>query len=371
MSFSTSSLGTVLVVGGCGFVGHHVVRALLADRSSCTSIHVLSRSPNQNQFADASYHACDIASFASVSTLFSTIKPTTVIHTASPTVYNAGKDPALFTKVNVQGTNNLLACSKESLSVQAFVYCSSAFVVQGRTYSFANESRSLLSGSGRKDPYRQTKALADALVLAANDANHANGTSFKTCSLRPSSIFGEGDVQTFPGILAALANRETRYQIGDNTNHFDFVYVENVADAHITAARALLSNAPGVAGEAFFITNDAPMPFWTFVRKVWAVAGHDSSNERIIAIPLWMALAGAIIAEWVYWAATLGKGTFKRPLREVVEYSGLTKTFDIKKAKERLGYIPKVGIDEGIRRGVEWTMRNKETGTSAGMKKQR
>ncbi|MCJ1395043.1 erg26, C-3 sterol dehydrogenase [Xylographa bjoerkii] len=187
----------------------------------------------------------------------------------------------------------------------------------------------------RKDAYRQTKALADALVLAAN------GTSLKTFSLRPSSVFGKGDVQVFPGILAAIADYQTRYQIGNNTNCSDFVYVENVADMHVIAARALLTNAPGVAGEAFFITNDAPMPSWTFVRKVWAVAGHVSSEEKIIAVTLWMALVGVIVAEWA---------------------------FDIGKAKERLGYVPKVGIDEGIRRAVDWRIRKKETGPSASLK---
>ena len=200
-------------------------------------------------------------SLDSVSTHFLIVEPTIVIHAASPTVNNASNDPTLFTNVNVQGTDNLLTCFEESSSVQAFVYCSSAFVVQGRTYSFTDESRPLWSRASRIDPNRQTKALADALVLAANSDNPANGNSLKTCSLRPSSTIGEEDVQMFLGLLAALANHDIRYQIGDNTNPSDCVYVGNVADAHVIAGRALLLNAPGVAGYGVFITNDAPMPF--------------------------------------------------------------------------------------------------------------
>ena len=73
--------GAVLVIGGCGFVGFHVVKALL-EEETWPSVHVMSRKPARNQLAGAFYHVGDMTSADQVRTLLDEIRPSVVIHTA-------------------------------------------------------------------------------------------------------------------------------------------------------------------------------------------------------------------------------------------------------------------------------------------------
>jgi sterol-4alpha-carboxylate 3-dehydrogenase (decarboxylating) len=81
-------LGSVAVIGGCGFLGHHIVKQLLDD-ATVTSISVMSRNPSKNRFSDAriSYTVGDITVRADVERFIAHAKPTIVINTASPVAY--------------------------------------------------------------------------------------------------------------------------------------------------------------------------------------------------------------------------------------------------------------------------------------------
>jgi sterol-4alpha-carboxylate 3-dehydrogenase (decarboxylating) len=105
-------------------------------------------------------------------------------------------------------------------------------------------------------------------VLAANGTN-----GMLTVSLKPASCFGEANEEMMEKLISVARSGRANVQMGDGTNLYDFVYVGNVADAHILAAKALLrahERAPGederVDGEAFHLTNDEPWLFWDFTR---------------------------------------------------------------------------------------------------------
>ena len=68
----------------------------------------------------------------------------------------------------------------------------------------------------------------------------ANYQELRTLCLRPSVIYGERDSQLISGALAVLRDKNTHFQLGDNTNPHDSIYVENAVSAHIMAAKALL-----------------------------------------------------------------------------------------------------------------------------------
>jgi sterol-4alpha-carboxylate 3-dehydrogenase (decarboxylating) len=183
-----------------------------------------------------------------------------------------------------------------------------------------------------------------------------------TCAIRPAGIFGEGDVQLLPKIVSAYRKGQTKFQIGDNTNMFDFTYVENVAHGHLLAVLALLHthkllptvplDSERVDGEAFFITNGSPTYFWDFARAVWHEAGDRWPLSGVWHLSADLAWTIGAILENVFWL--MGK---KPNLTRVqVKYSSMSKYHSIAKARQRLGYEPIVSLDDGIRRGVQYIL---------------
>lgn len=358
----TISDKSVLVIGGCGFLGHHIVSQLL---ESHAKVSVLDFQVARNRFDNVEYHRADISKKPDVDKVFSHVQPEVIIHTASPTALST--DYALYRRVNVDGTRILLDCARSSKTVKAFVYTSSASVVHDSISDLvdADESFPVLYMPEQREFYSHTKALADDLVRASNAPNDG----MLTLCLRPAGMFGEGDLNTLQKMIENAEAGKNKYQIGSGDNLFDWTYVGNAARAHILAAEALLSaSSPSstsdlrVDGEAFFITNGDPMPFWDFVRAIGEEAGFPIDRKNIWVIPRSVGLGLAMIVEWMVWAISFGKQK-STMTRGGIRYSCLTRTYRIDKAKERLGYAPTVDIKEGIRRGVNWWMEDKKKKT--------
>lgn len=207
------------------------------------------------------------------------------------------------------------------------------------------------------------QAAAEEIVL---NANRADGGKFLTLSIRPAGIVGEGDVQAQYHIINLYRQGKDRYQMGSNDNLFDFTYVENVAHAHLLAARGLLAThaaatAPldyeKVDGEAFIITNDSPMYFWDFTRLIWNAAGSPRGKEHVWVLPRELGIVLGLCVETV--CGLIGVNpTFNK---QRIVYSTMTRYFNIEKAKRRLGYKPIISLEEGMRRSVKWTMEQDAT----------
>lgn len=208
------------------------------------------------------------------------------------------------------------------------------------------------------------QAAAEEMVLAANEPG-----KLVTCAIRPSGIVGEGDVMTLHHMINAYREGKWRVQAGSNNNLFDFTYVVNVAHAHLLAARALLltcrsKTAPldheRVDGEAFLITNDQPVYFFDFARMIWHAAGCPHGVDKVWVLPKDVGILLGWLSETACWV--LGRTpTFNR-MRII--YSCMTRYYDISKAKRRLGYAPIVGLEEGVRRAVKWSIEQEQAGVA-------
>jgi threonine dehydrogenase-like Zn-dependent dehydrogenase len=130
------SLGNVLVIGGCGFLGHHIVDLILSTYSASVSVLDLRTTRNRRPDADGvQYFDGDITSLDSILPVFQKMKPDVVIHTASPTL--AGGSKEMYRKVNVEGTRTVIeACQKTNVKV--LVYTSSASVIHDNSSDLIN-----------------------------------------------------------------------------------------------------------------------------------------------------------------------------------------------------------------------------------------
>lgn len=351
MTNDPPELGHVLIIGGCGFLGSHIVRMLLDD-SSCTSVSVFSRNPTINTFPSVTYHAGDISDSARVKALLTELQPRVIIHTSSPRVTSKS---ALLHAANVVGTTNLLKYAAETPSVRAFVYTSSDSAMHPSNKRMAEDDCIMYTADDTKAiEYQRTKAIADTMVL------NANSHTLRTAALRLPTVYGEGDPYMIMPLLDQLRKGQHKVQVGNNTTLRDSLYVDSAALGHILGAKALLAgienpNAPKVDGEAFLLSDGESLTFYDFMRKCWREAGNETEVKDVKVIPMWVAMFMTGLTEWMFWIFTFGT---KEPemKRGVLAYLERGTQFDIIKAKERLGYKPLVTVDEGIRRSMNWAL---------------
>ncbi|KAG7088488.1 hypothetical protein E1B28_012476 [Marasmius oreades] len=213
-----------LVVGGSGFLGRHIVQQLLDRGDTVSVLDIVQR------YHDVPFYSADISEQDQVAAALRKSGTTCIIHTASPP---AGlNDAALYWKVNVDGTKAVIAAAQEC-DVRKLVFTSSAGVVfSGK--DLVNIDERFPPPEQAMDAYNESKAKAEEAVLAANGKE-----GLLTVALRPAGIFGPGDRQVMAGLYRVFEDRKTHFQIGDNTNLFDWTYVGNVAHAHLLAADKL------------------------------------------------------------------------------------------------------------------------------------
>ncbi|KAF8316701.1 C-3 sterol dehydrogenase [Cantharellus anzutake] len=217
-----------LVIGGSGFLGRYIVEALLARGDKNVAVFDVV----QRHF-DVTFYNGDLTNEVEVGNAIRKSAATCIFHTAtpSPTAINQNQD--IFYKVNVLGTRTIIAAAAAH-GVPKLVYTSSAGNVYNMTDLIGVDER-LPIPEQQLDAYNKSKAQAEALVLEANGKE-----GLHTVALRPAGIFGPGDRTALPGIVSVIKNNQTRIQIGNNNNLFDWTYVGNVVKAHLLAADKLL-----------------------------------------------------------------------------------------------------------------------------------
>jgi nucleoside-diphosphate-sugar epimerase len=321
----------ILVTGGGGFLGKAIISRLIA--GGC---HV--RSLSRNLYEDLSNLGVeqipgDIRDTQAVNKACDGVD--VVFHTAA----KAGiwGNPSDFFDINVTGTKNILAACSRAQRVRLIHTSSPSVVFNGRDMAGVNES--VPYPDHYSSSYPATKARAEKLVSRAA----ANG--LPVIILRPHLIWGPGDNHLVPRIVRRA--RQLR-RVGDGRNLVDTVYIDNAADAHILAADRLRSH-PELSGNRYFISQGEPVLLWEMVDNILKAANKEPVKGRISRRAAW--IVGTLL-ESVYRAFKLsGEPRMTRFLSEELSTSHW---FDIRAAREDLGYVPAVSTCEGLRRLSEW-----------------
>ena len=150
--------------------------------------------------------------------------------------------------------------------------------------------------------------------------------------------------------------------MGYNDIEMDVVYVGHVVRAEVLAAKGLLAgignpHPPKVDGEAFNITDDKPSPPWTFFRMIWEAAGDKTPLSSVYMIPPWLVLFMIFVAESWTWVFSFGRHRPKLLVKERMDFILYTRTYSIKKARDRLGFEPWMDQKTAVQRSVDWHLK--------------
>lgn len=322
-----------LVTGGGGFLGGALVRRLVGEGAT---VRTLQRGVYPELGAlGVEQIAGDIADPESVERAVAGSE--VVFHVAAKVEMWGPYEP--FYRANVIGTDNVLAAMRRHGAAR-LVFTSSPSVVHGRG-DLAGVDESAPYPDRFEAAYPQTKAMAEMAVLAANDPDLA------TTALRPHLIWGPGDRNLVPQLIARARAGRLRF-VGDGSNLVDTTYIDNAVDAHLQAAARL---APGAAcaGRAYFISNGEPRPIREVVNGILGAAGLPPETR---SVPLQAALAAGFVLEGLHRLRPSRNGPAMT--RFIARNLATTHWYDISAARRDLGYEPKVSIAEGLERLREW-----------------
>lgn len=327
------SAGPVLITGGLGFLGGHLVRALLDDGFR---VRVLARS--RRRAASEGEDETGVAYGGSVEIVWGDIREPAVVREAADgceavihlvsNFRSARSDGQEAYDINVGGTENMLAAAEQA-GVRQIIHCSTIGVHGSVAEIPANEETAFNPG----DSYQETKLIGERKVW-----EHYRRTDQPVTVIRPISMFGPGDRRMLK--LFKMISAGWFIRMGEGHTYFQPAYVSDV----VKGFRLCLGNDQAV-GEVFIIGGDE----YLTLNQLAAVIGEELGVKwRTLSIPMTPVLGAALLCERAF--APLG---IEPPLhsRRVSFYRN-HRAFTIEKARRVLGYEPEVSLRQCIRRTI-------------------
>ena len=237
-------------------------------------------------------------------------------------------------RVNVEGTRNLLECSRKA-QVKRFIFISSLAVLGMKDHY----------GTGADAPYHKT---GDSYIDTKIDSEQLVMDYYKKYKLpvtvvRPGFVFGPRDNKLIPRLALRLRDRQFMF-IGSGKNKINAVYIDNLTDAVMLAAKS-----DKAVGQKYNVTNDSHMTLEDFIfniADIWKLEKPGKHIPKIIAYLMCAALTGM---------ARMARS--KEPpyiTKTRIKFLSLNLDFDIAKTRDDLGYSPRISIKEGLKRTRDW-----------------
>lgn len=311
----------VLVTGADGFMGSHLAERLLVERArvsayvrgnsaiGTTQYKLKNIKPLEKRFEEII--TGDIAS-ADCRTLVKKNNPEIIFHLAADAyVPNSFTHPLEVMETNVIGTLNMLHAVMEAKNIKRIV-CTSSSEIYGMTIGGAIDEQHPLYPSS---PYAASKVAADRYCYAYWNTYH-----IPVVIIRPFNTYGPRHTYDVIPKFIDLALKNEKLTIhGDGKQTRDFTYVDDMIDAFL-----IMGSHPSAIGKAINFGTGKDIAINYIAKKIKELSGSSSkilhTQDRISQVR-----------------------------RLNCDYS---------LAKKLFGWRPKVNIDEGLRRNIEWAEQN-------------
>jgi nucleoside-diphosphate-sugar epimerase len=323
----------VLVTGGTGFTGSHLVRRLLGRGHT---VRVLDHAPGlfHDELSELGAEVW-LGSVTDAALVGRAVEGCENVHHLAAAFRKINLPKQSYWQVNVEGTRNVCAASLAA-GVRKVVYCST----QGVHGDVKNPPGNEDSPIAPEDYYQFTKFEGERVVL-----EHVE-KGLDAAILRPTAIYGPGD----PGRFLLIFRQVTKgrfYMFSNGKAFYHPLYIDNLVDAFELAAAT-----PGSRGRAYLIADERYCTIEELVRGAADALGAPIQMIKLPFRPLWLAAAAC---EAICTPLGIEPPLFRRR----VDWFRQNRAFTIARARSELGYDPKVDLPSGLALTARWYRENK------------
>jgi len=318
---------TILVTGGKGFLGKHLVHRL-TDLGH--NVRVFARPNKEKSVGEKSEDNVawgDIRDQEAVNKAVNGVDK--VIHLVS-NFRKGGSDKKEAYAINVEGTENILR-SAHKHGIKQLIHCSTIGVHGDVRAIPADEETPFNPG----DLYQETKLIAEKRVWDVYEKNKLPITV-----IRPISMFGPGDLRMLK--LFRMIKKRRFIVVGNGQAYFQPAYIDDVVQGFVRC----LDNEKAV-GEAFIIGGQKYLPLNDLFQEI---ANELNVKPPKLRVPLFPVLIMASLCEFL-----CGPFHIEPPLhRRRVRFFQNNRAFSVDKAVNLLDFQPQVSLSDGLRKTIKW-----------------
>ncbi|XP_002741261.1 3 beta-hydroxysteroid dehydrogenase type 7-like [Saccoglossus kowalevskii] len=353
---------TVLITGGAGFLGQHILRLVLEKCTGVKEIRTFDiRQPKSPWLQQCSpgvllrHIRGDVTKLKEISRACRGVD--VVFHAAAIIDISLKPDASKLTNINVIGTQNVVDACMEN-NVPILIHTSSLAVVVGNAPIVNGDET--VKVKENLSAYAKSKYLSELIALEGNNKVLKNGGKFKTIVIRPTSMYGEEDGHTvIHGLIIARMFGVFLPKIGFGNPKHQETYVGNTAWMHIKAwqklkkLRSTRNNVDEkISGRVYMATDDTPVQnFFDFIEPFIKARGWTTA---FFTIPYWLAFLFIWMMEMFCYIVQPFKNINIRLSTHALVFFLIEQSFNCNLAKRNLDYQPLYGFQDSLQRSIKY-----------------